>query len=182
MTVTAVVLAGGRGSRIGGEKALVQLGGRPLISYPIAAARAAGLSVVVAAKRSTRLPPSLDAGVLVEPETPVHPLLGVITALEQYPAVIAIPCDMPFLAPAALAALAAARDEVATLWPGRPFPALYRRALIPRLRQVLEAGGPVRSTQPEAHAAPFTSAHSREQTVINTPADLVAAERLLSRP
>ena len=38
MAVTVAVLAGGRGSRIGGDKALVQLGGRPLIAYPLAAA------------------------------------------------------------------------------------------------------------------------------------------------
>ena len=55
-TSTAVVLAGGLGSRIGGDKALVQLGGRPLITYPLAAAEAAGLDAVVVAKRTTKLP------------------------------------------------------------------------------------------------------------------------------
>ena len=58
MAVTVAVLAGGRGSRIGGHKALVPLCGRPLITYPLAAARAAGLSAVVVAKRDTQLPPS----------------------------------------------------------------------------------------------------------------------------
>ena len=61
MDVTAAVLAGGLGSRIGGDKALVQLAGRPLISYPLAAAQAAGLDAVVVAKRSTSLPHSRRA-------------------------------------------------------------------------------------------------------------------------
>ena len=69
MDVTVAILAGGRGSRIGGDKALVQLGGRPLISYPLAAAKAAGLDAVVVAKRNTKLPP-LDVPVLLEPDAP----------------------------------------------------------------------------------------------------------------
>ena len=31
-----MILAGGRGSRLGGEKATAQLAGRPLIAYPLA--------------------------------------------------------------------------------------------------------------------------------------------------
>jgi CTP:molybdopterin cytidylyltransferase MocA len=37
------VLAGGRGSRIGGGKPTIELAGRPLISYRLAAIEAAGL-------------------------------------------------------------------------------------------------------------------------------------------
>jgi molybdopterin-guanine dinucleotide biosynthesis protein A len=38
------VLAGGRGDRIGGAKAMVELRGRPLIRYPLDALRARGSS------------------------------------------------------------------------------------------------------------------------------------------
>jgi molybdopterin-guanine dinucleotide biosynthesis protein A len=139
MSVTVAVLAGGRGSRIGGDKALVQLAGKPLISYPVAAAKAAGLDVVVVAKRSTNLP-RLTTQLLLEPDEPTHPLLGIITALERYPAIIALPCDMPFVEPTALTALAEMRQDVATLWPNQPFPALYRETTLHQLRQALEAG------------------------------------------
>jgi molybdopterin-guanine dinucleotide biosynthesis protein A len=44
------VLAGGRGSRLGGAKASADLAGRPLISYPLAALEAAGLAPFVVAK------------------------------------------------------------------------------------------------------------------------------------
>jgi molybdopterin-guanine dinucleotide biosynthesis protein A len=55
--VTAIgsVLAGGRGSRLGGSKATVELAGRPLISYPLAALAAAGLDAFVVAKPDTPL-------------------------------------------------------------------------------------------------------------------------------
>ncbi len=179
MSVTVAVLAGGLGSRIGGDKALVQLGGRPLITYPLAAAETAGLDAVVVAKRATKLPP-LDVPILLELDAPTHPLLGVITALEKLPAVIALPCDMPLVDPLALAALAEMQDEVATLWPGEPFPALYRRSALPQLRGALQAGASVRSTQAQSSApAAITSMRPASQLAVNTPKDLAAAEERL---
>jgi len=50
-----VVLAGGRGSRLGGAKPTAVLAGRPLISYPLAALAEAGLEAVVVAKPDTDL-------------------------------------------------------------------------------------------------------------------------------
>ncbi|MGH2836220.1 MAG: molybdenum cofactor guanylyltransferase [Solirubrobacteraceae bacterium] len=180
MDTTAVILAGGRGSRIGGHKALVLLGGRPLISYPIDAAQAAGLAVVVVAKATTNLPP-LDIPLLLEPDEPTHPLLGIITALEHHAAVIAIPCDMPLLRSAELAALAAMPDDLATLWPNQPFPSLYRRALLPQLREALEANQPMRAMQAQPLLAPAsaTSNDSAAQISVNTAADVARAEALL---
>lgn len=49
------VLAGGRGSRLGGAKAMAELAGRPLISYPLAALADAGLDAFVVAKPSSGL-------------------------------------------------------------------------------------------------------------------------------
>ena len=51
-----VVLAGGLSRRMGQPKAGVLLGGRPLIAWPLAAARAAGLEAVVVAKAGSVLP------------------------------------------------------------------------------------------------------------------------------
>ena len=71
----AVVLAGGRSSRMGSPKALVELGGRPLVAWVLAAALEAGLEAVVVAKPGSPLPP-LDVPVWPEPEQPLHPLTG----------------------------------------------------------------------------------------------------------
>lgn len=182
MDVTAAILAGGVGSRIGGDKALVPLDGRPLISYPIRAALAAGLDVVVIAKRATNLPP-LDVQVLLEPDAPVHPLLGVITALQQLPAVVALPCDMPFVAPQALVALAEMQEDLATLWPNQPFPSLYRRAVLPQLQRALEANRSMRSLHAHSRRvqAMSSSTDPPAELSINTPDDLAVAEAALKR-
>jgi molybdopterin-guanine dinucleotide biosynthesis protein A len=46
------------------------------------AASDAGLDAVAVAKAGTALP-ALDAPVWLEPDEPVHPLLGIVTALER---------------------------------------------------------------------------------------------------
>lgn len=73
------VLAGGDGRRIGGDKAVVELDGRPLLHYPLAVVRAALGNVAVVAKSATSLPP-LDSGVAIwlEPDEPRHPLAGIL--------------------------------------------------------------------------------------------------------
>lgn len=181
--VTAAILAGGRGTRIGGDKAMVELAGRPLVHYPIQAARAAGLNVVVVAKRTTRLP-RLTIPLLLEPDEPSHPLLGIVTALEHHRAIIAIPCDMPFVQPLALAALAEMTAELAILVPEQPFPALYRDTLLPQLRDALGAGRSVRSTQARPSLAPESASSTDPATrlTVNTPEDLARAEARVSRP
>jgi molybdopterin-guanine dinucleotide biosynthesis protein A len=181
MNVTVAVLAGGLGSRIGGNKALVELNGRPLISYPLQAARDAGLNAVVVAKSTTHLPP-LDVPVFLEPNAPTHPLLGVITALERLPAVIALPCDMPFVLPPQLNALASMADDLALLWAHQPFPSLYRRLVLPQLRAALQANQSMRAAQAQSDLAPATvsSTDSAPRILsINTLEDLARAEARL---
>jgi molybdenum cofactor guanylyltransferase len=183
MPVTVAVLAGGRGSRIGGDKALVELAGRPLIEYPLSAARAAGLEAVVVAKRHTRLP-LLDVPLLIESDDPTHPLAGIVTALEHFEAVIAIPCDMPFLDAADLATLAAVSADVAVLARDQPFPALYRAVILPQLREAVWTGASVRSMQAQASApAAIASTDPAPRLLsVNTLEDLAEAERRLSDP
>lgn len=182
MDVTVAVLAGGKGSRIGGDKALIELDGRPLITYPLEAARRAGLPTVIVAKQATKLPP-VTTQLLLEPDEPTHPLLGIITALEHFPVVIAVPCDMPFVEPRALAALAEIQDDVALLAPGQPFPSLYRRGCLAQLRQALEADQSMRSTHAQSGLAPASASSTDEapRLTVNTLEDLAAAEALVRR-
>ena len=173
MTALAAVLAGGRGRRIGApSKAAVELGGRPLIAWPVAAALAAGLETVIVAKRSTPLP---DAGVPVwhEPDEPTHPLMGVVAALERSGRpVLAIPCDMPHLPPALLARLAAGPEAAVD---GAPFPARFEPSALPALRAAAAAGASVRATLAALAPAVVTIDDARVVASINTPADLAAA-------
>lgn len=144
------VLAGGRGSRIGGAKALVELAGRPLISYPLAAVEEAGLEPVVVAKADSELPP-LSCRVIREPEPTPHPLCGIVAALRfarERPLVV-VGCDMPFTGAALLASLGTAPEPlVVTSIGGRvqPLPARYDAALLPALEEALASERALRAT------------------------------------
>jgi molybdopterin-guanine dinucleotide biosynthesis protein A len=139
------VLAGGKGSRLGGGKARAELAGRALVTYPLAAAREAGLEAVVVAKRSSRLP-SLAGRVRYDPELPEHPLSGVVRGLEYARergagAAVLIACDMPLVTPELLRWLAGLPGAAIVQLQGRPQPALarLRASQLPRLREALLA-------------------------------------------
>lgn len=139
------VMAGGLGRRLGGAKARVELAGRPLISYPLAAIGTAGLRTLVVAKADSELPP-LDVTLVTEPAEPRHPLAGIVAALEEADrlgaaAALVVACDMPFLPPALLAWLAALDEPLALpLLNGHPQPmaARYATNLLPALRRSLK--------------------------------------------
>jgi molybdopterin-guanine dinucleotide biosynthesis protein A len=136
------ILAGGRGERLGGEKAMVTLGGRALIEHPLDAARGAGLETVVLAKRSSTLPP-LGERVLHEPASPRHPLCGV--------AVLLLACDMPFVTSELLGWLAGLEGSAMTVVGGRPQPLLarYLPEQLPVLRAALDARRALRAVLAE---------------------------------
>lgn len=149
------VLAGGRGSRLDGDKATVELAGRPLISYPLAAMAAAGLEAVVIAKPDTRLPP-LEVEIVREPATPTHPLAGIVAALRHAGRpVVVLACDMPLASPSLLAALADLGPDrldvgdapLVVPAPGgapEPLQARWSPALLPRLEAALADEEPLR--------------------------------------
>src|SRR5579859_7302314 len=96
-----VVLAGGDGRRMGGSKAIVNLGGRPLISYPVDAVWRGVGNVAVVAKFASELPPLPGLTVWIEPDEPRHPLVGVVHALELSAGrpVVVCAADLPFVTP-----------------------------------------------------------------------------------
>ena len=104
-----VVLAGGVGRRIGGDKAIVELEGRALVLYPLEALHEVCEEVAVVAKRDTMLPPLAGvADLWVEPDLPRHPLAGVAHALHLAAgrAVLAVAVDLPCMDGATLRAIA----------------------------------------------------------------------------
>jgi molybdopterin-guanine dinucleotide biosynthesis protein A len=176
VSALAAVLAGGRGRRMGGAKTLVKLDGEPLIARPIAAAAAAGLEVVVVAKAGSPLP-QLDVPVWREPDAPVHPLLGIVTALERAGRpVLAIACDMPYLTGELLARLAAGPEAaVRTAERVAPFPARYEPAQLPALRVALERRASLQSTLTALAPALLEGVDERLLANINTPEELASA-------
>jgi molybdenum cofactor guanylyltransferase len=172
-----VVLAGGAGARLGGSKATVELAGRPLISYPLAAFAAAGLEAVVVAKPATELP-AVDVPVVLEPADPIHPLLGLITALDHADGrpIVTSPCDTPFVTPALLNDLATARTTAAVHDGKRlhPLLALYQPQDLTALQHGLSENASATSTSESLHPA-LIEADPAITFNVNTPAELVAA-------
>jgi molybdopterin-guanine dinucleotide biosynthesis protein A len=190
------VLAGGRGERIGGAKPTRELAGRPLIDYPLAAARVAGLEAIVVAKRDTELPSGLAEPLIIEPDEPRHPLCGALAALEHAAqgspeaAVVLVGCDMPFLTGALLGWLAAALEPAILLEAegrAQPLPARCSAADGPLLREGLAARAPLRETFQSLAPAlvgerelAYFGDPRRLCFSVNGPQDLATAERWLS--
>src|SRR4051812_3660879 len=100
-----VVLAGGRGRRLGGDKAIVELEGRALVLYPLESLHEVCDDVAVVAKRETMLPPLAGAADLwIEPDEPRHPLAGVAHALRLAAGrpVLVVAVDLPLMDAATL--------------------------------------------------------------------------------
>jgi molybdopterin-guanine dinucleotide biosynthesis protein A len=148
--VRGALLAGGRGTRMGGNKPLVEIAGRPLFMYALDAFQSAGLRTSIVAKPSNGLaayegtghPP---AGYVEEPEDPVHPLLGIATALESLGSPIVVcACDMPLVTGELLEWLAAqeGHDAVVCRAGGylQPLLGRYGPALIDELNAAVAGG------------------------------------------
>jgi molybdopterin-guanine dinucleotide biosynthesis protein A len=176
LTVLVAVLAGGRGSRLGEPKALADLLGRPLISWPLAAAADSGLRTVVVAKPSTALP-DLDVEVLLEPEQPQHPLAGLVRALEEGGPVIAVGCDMPFVTARVLTRLAGLEGNA--VFDDQPFPGRYEPGAIGVLSAALGRGEPVREALRVLDPLRLRLPDALATASVNTPEQLAEARRLL---
>jgi molybdopterin-guanine dinucleotide biosynthesis protein A len=106
--VAVLILAGGEGSRIGGGKPLRLLGGRSLLERAIEQARRWSDDVKVAAREAAQLG-AANIPLLRDPREWQGPLGGLASAARlDAPAVLTIPCDMPFLPDDLLDRLAAA--------------------------------------------------------------------------
>jgi molybdopterin-guanine dinucleotide biosynthesis protein A len=179
---TGVVLAGGLGRRMGAPKAGAQLGGRPLIAYPLDALRAACERVVVVAKRDTELPPDVERW--DEPDDPRHPISGIRHALGRArKPILVCAADMPFVTPDVLRLIAAdlrpGLKAAAAFCEGRLEPLLA--AYAPEALEILAESAPdeplrrtVESLMPVLVDVPPDVVFN-----VNTPEDLAEAERRL---
>ncbi|HZR68384.1 MAG TPA: molybdenum cofactor guanylyltransferase MobA [Burkholderiales bacterium] len=152
MAITGLILAGGRGSRMGGvDKGLQVLRGKPMIEWVLARFAPQVDEVLINAnqnvERYARLGPRVvpdDIGGYAGPLAGLHAGLQVAA----HPLVATCPCDSPFLPPDLVARLRAAleRDgaDLAVAKTGeQPHPvfSLVRRDALPGLARFLESGG-----------------------------------------
>jgi molybdopterin-guanine dinucleotide biosynthesis protein A len=193
LNVTAAILAGGRGERLGGaDKGLVRLSSAPLYRRVQAALeRQAGVILIVA---NRHLDEYADSGLTVvsDPWPDFRgPLAGMLAALEATRTdwLLTAPCDAARLPGDLLARLrravegSGARAAYAIADGDAQYVcSLLRRDLAAPLREALDAGerAPRRwLTDIGAATADFTDAEPTPIWSVNTPAELEAAEHYL---
>jgi formate dehydrogenase accessory protein FdhD len=150
LPITAAVLAGGRSMRMGVDKTLLSVDGRPLIARVVDVVGEVCEHTIVVTNR----PESLDGvdlapeiGVLTDEVPSQGPLGGLVTALKEAPDewVLAVAADMPYVSSAVVRALWDARDGAQAVLPvtpegPEPLLALYSRSCLPAARRVLATG------------------------------------------
>jgi len=148
--ITVGILAGGRGSRLGGvDKGWYELAGRPLIEHTLARVAPQCARVVVSANRSLARYRSLGLCVYVDDSDEYRgPLAGVASILRaaHTPYVLIVPVDTPRLPVDLAAVLAASMQRQTQLAVVRcnsklqPLHALMRRDVLADLESAMFAG------------------------------------------
>jgi len=182
MDAVGFVLAGGRSSRMGSEKALVEFAGEPLVVHSLRILRRAGLTASIA---GARVPLESFAPVVPDVEADRGPLAGICAALASSSTrwAVFLSVDLPLL-PASLVAFlleTALRDGTAITVAevngfAQTFPAVVDRAALPRLRRALDSG------KGGCYSAFQFSAAGLEQTVNAVPIEPAVEQRKLAHP
>jgi molybdopterin-guanine dinucleotide biosynthesis protein A len=197
--ILGVVLAGGQSRRMGGgDKALLDLGGRPLIAHVIERARPQVGALIINANGDPLRFASFGLPILADtiPGFP-GPLAGLLTGLRYaaahgFTAIAAFPADTPFPPPDQVArlarALAAGGSVAAASADGRlhPLASLIPVALAEDLEEFIRGSGSLRVSDWVGRHRPVVVEFARPPGSpldpffnVNTPADLVAANAAL---
>lgn len=182
--VTAVILAGGMGSRMGGQdKGQIQLNGQPLIEYVIEAIRPQVATILINANRHHAFYAEYGYPVLRDELKDYQgPLAGFATGMRTATTshIITVPCDGPLLAPDLVQRLIAALEhknaELAVAHDGhrlQPVYALIPVSLLTSLDEFLASGQRKIDRWYVQHAMAMADFSDAAQTFlnVNTPED-----------
>ena len=182
-----VILAGGGGRRIGGDKAIVELQGRPLISYPLEAVREALGQVAILAKADTKLPDLSGVTVWIEPDPRAHPVVGIIEALALADGRPVLVCavDLPFVTARLIRSsrgpiLAGAGGGGVPRGVMQPLLGCYQHRALPLLRAEVQTR-PVEEAIAAIDPVLFEVEDPEELFDVNSPDDLLQAAAMLDR-
>lgn len=144
--MTAIILAGGRSSRMGTPKALLPFDGEPLIVHIVRTLQPAFSDIVVVAAPGQQLP-SLPVTLVHDDVAYQGPVGGIVYGLRaaRHDHAFVTSCDSAFLSPALieyLLSLIDGYDVVVPRWNDRfqPLMAVYSRRGLPILEEQLETG------------------------------------------
>ncbi len=192
MDITVCILAGGRSTRMGFNKALAEVGGRPVIESIIAQWRPLATEMFIITHEA-----EVYARWGVPCRADVWPGLGALGGLYSalhyatQPHVVCTGCDMPFVSPALQHFLLGLRHTAQVVMPrlhgeAEPLRAVYAHTCLPHIEAALQAGQRrLVSFLPAVQVRwvdtpdmlPFDP-DLRSFLNLNTPADLETARRL----
>lgn len=190
--ITGVVLAGGRGSRMGGvDKGLVALRGKPMAVLALEALRPQVGRVLINANRNLYEYAAFGCEVVPDAlEGYLGPLAGLASAMQaantRY--VVTVPCDSPLLAHDLVALLYAVLQredaDISVAHDGErlhPVFALLKRELLPSLLEYLQTGGRKIDVWFARHRLAVADLRDRADTFINvnSPEERAALEARL---
>ena len=146
LDASALILAGGKSSRMGQPKALLPFDGEPLIVHTVRSLATRFADIVVVAAPGQELP-QLPVTLVHDTVAYQGPVGGISYGLQaaRREVCFVTSCDAPFLnleLVAWLVSLSADYDVVVPVWQDRlqPLHAVYRRSLLPRLHAQLARG------------------------------------------
>ena len=149
MPITTVILAGGKGTRIGGNKGLQLLHGKALIDWVLDAVRQHSDEILINANTNKSVYAKRGYRIIAD-HSPEHagPLAGLQAALHsaQYEWVACVPCDTPFLPDNLIhrlrSAITSTTEAVVAVAEGQRQPTItiYRKDVLPGLNAYLNSG------------------------------------------
>ncbi len=196
--LTGIILVGGKGERLGQDKARVEIGGQSLLQHAIDRLSPVCHRLLVVGSPGRKPPPVATKqpyATLTDVLPGLGPLGGIYTGLcaSDSDLNFALACDMPMVNPEVVRHLARLAEDCKAVVPvveGRPKPlhAVYRRDCREAMREALDAGQlavqrflegiRVRYVSEEELRPLDPKLHSFLN--VNTPADLESARRLMT--
>ncbi|BAU14068.1 molybdopterin-guanine dinucleotide biosynthesis protein A [Leptolyngbya sp. NIES-3755] len=146
-SLSAIILAGGKSSRMGQDKALIEIDGVPLLKRTYHAAKQCTDSIYVVTSWRDRYQSILSDVQWIEESSPRSPIVAFSEAFEQITTdwVLLLACDLPRLNGETLQELIAQLGEVSIVvarseegW--EPLCGFYRRDCLPSLQNYLAQG------------------------------------------
>ncbi|MEE9123258.1 MAG: NTP transferase domain-containing protein [candidate division NC10 bacterium] len=144
--VSAIILGGGKSSRMGRPKALLLFDGEPLIVHIVRTLKSLFTDIVIVAAPGQELP-SLSVTLVHDEEAYQGPVAGIYYGLKAASREVGFvtSCDVPFLNLSLISYLISQivdYDVVVPTWQDRlqPLHAVYRRSVAPLLQEQLEHG------------------------------------------
>ena len=145
--ISGIVLAGGSSSRLGEDKAFIDVGGEPLIARVVGRLRAVVHNEIVLVTDHPARYAFLELPTTGDHYRGVGVLAGLhagLCAVRTEHAIV-VGCDMPFLNPALLRDLASRRHGYDVVMPQlgayyEPLHAIYGRSCIPLIKRAIEDG------------------------------------------